>query len=234
MATHDQQPVSDEPLTDQEAAVADQDNGTMGDRVAEPVDDTETETASEIEDLSIEALQEQLTEQRRQTEEYVDYLQRLQAEFVNYKRRASQEQLRAASRGKEEVLQALLPVLGNFRLAVQHAAEDANTVRQGVQMIWQQFESFLRGQSVERVETVGQPFDPTKHEALSMAPATEDHPANTVIAEINAGYVVDGRLLQPAQVVVARAKEPMGAAESDTSSAATEVEEAPDPSETAP
>jgi molecular chaperone GrpE len=173
----------------------------------------EEETSSELTDLSPEALQEQLTQQCRKTEEYLDHLQRLQADFNNYRRRANQEKLLATSRGKEDVLRALLPVLANFRLALQHAQEDANAVRQGVQMIWQQFEGFLREQGVERIETVGQPFDPTKHEALSMAPATAETPANTIVAEINAGYLLDGRLLRPAQVVVAHAEVTSGTAE---------------------
>jgi molecular chaperone GrpE len=173
----------------------------------------EEETSAEFTDLSPEALQEQLTQQCRKTEEYLDHLQRLQADFNNYRRRANQEKLLATSRGKEDVLRALLPVLANFRLALQHAQEDANAVRQGVQMIWQQFEGFLREQGVERIETVGQPFDPARHEALSMAPATAETPANTIVAEINAGYLLDGRLLRPAQVVVAQAEVPSAAAE---------------------
>jgi molecular chaperone GrpE len=164
----------------------------------------EEEILSAVEELSPEALQEQLLQQRRKAEEYLDHLQRLQADFNNYRRRANQEKLQATSRGKEDVLRALLPVLANFRLALQHAQEDANAVRQGVQMIWQQFEGFLRDQGLERVETVGQPFDPAKHEALSTAPATAETPTNTIVAEVNAGYVLDGRLLRPAQVVVAR------------------------------
>ena len=181
-----------------------------------PANGAAEETLSAVADLSPEALQEQLLEQRRKTEEYLDHLQRLQADFNNYRRRANQEKLQAASRGKEDVLRALLPVLANFRLALQHAQEDANAVRQGVQMIWQQFEGFLRDQGVKRVETVGQPFDPAKHEALSTAPATAETPTNTVVAEINPGYLLDDRLLRPAQVVVARAEEPSTDAEHTT------------------
>jgi molecular chaperone GrpE len=172
-----------------------------------PVNGVEEDTLAAVEELSPEALQEQLLEQRRKTEEYLDHLQRLQADFNNYRRRANQEKLQAASRGKEDVLRALIPVLGNFRLALQHAQEDASAVRQGVQMIWQQFEGFLRDQGVERIETVGQPFDPAKHEALSTAPATAEAPSNTIVVEINPGYVLDGHLLRPAQVIVARAEE---------------------------
>ena len=121
----------------------------------------------------------------------------------------TQERTEAASRGKEDVLRALVPVLTNFRLALQHAEQDANAVRQGVQMIWQQCEGFLRDQGVEPIPTVGQVFDPTYHEVLSTIPATAETPANTIVAEVKAGYRIDGRLLSPAQVIVARAEEPV-------------------------
>jgi molecular chaperone GrpE len=158
-------------------------------------------------ELMLEALQEQLAEQGRKAEEYFDQLQRLQADFQNYRRRMTQERLEAASRGKEDVLRGLVPVLSNFRLALQHADQDANAVRQGVQMIWQQFEGFLRDQKVEPIPTVGQVFDPAYHEVLSTVPATAETPANTIVTEVKAGYRIDGRLLAPAQVIVARAEE---------------------------
>jgi molecular chaperone GrpE len=215
MDTKDQQPASDGRVSASEETMIAPESGTTGEAEAEPHNGAETETLPAVEELSPEALQEQLTEQRRQAEEYLDLLQRKQAEFDNYRRRMSQDLLQAAGRGKKEVLQALLPILGNFRLALQHAEKDANAVRQGVQMIWQQFEGFLHDQGVERIETVGHPFDPAKHEALSTAPATDDAPANTIVAEINAGYVVDGRLLCPAQVIVARAEEPSAVSETE-------------------
>jgi molecular chaperone GrpE len=191
---------------------------------AQPDNGTGEESLSTAETLSPAALQEQLEQQRQQTQEYLDHLQRLQAEFNNYRRRVSQEKLHATSRGKEDVLRALLPVLANLRLALQHAEEDAQAIRQGVQMIWQQFEGLLREQGVERINTVGQPFDPAKHEALSTAPATAEAPANTIVAEVNAGYMFDGRLLRPAQVVVARTEEPAPVAEMTAASAAPEAE----------
>ncbi len=159
-------------------------------------------------ELTLEALQEQLAEQGRKAEEYLDQLQRERADFQNYRRRMTQERLEAASRGKEDVLRGLIPVLNNFRLALQHVDQDANAVRQGVQMIWQQFEGFLRDQKVEPIPTVGQVFDPAYHEVLSTVPATAETPANTIVTEVKAGYRIGGRLLTPAQVIVARAEEP--------------------------
>jgi molecular chaperone GrpE len=153
-------------------------------------------------------LQEQLAQQSQKAEEYFDQFQRLQADFQTFRRRAAQERSEASSRGKEDVLRALIPVLNNFRLALQHADQDANAVRQGVQMIWQQFEGFLRDQKVEPIPTVGQTFDPAYHEVLSTVPATAQTPANTIVTEVKAGYCIDGRLLAPAQVIVARVEEP--------------------------
>jgi len=179
--------------TAQESAAASE-NGVASEVPAEP-------------ELTLVALQEQLAAQGRKAEEYFDQLQRLQADFQNYRRRMAQERLEAASRGKEDVLRGLVPVLSNFRLALQHADQDANAVRQGVQMIWQQFEGFLRDQKVEPIPTVGQVFDPANHEVLSTVPATAETPVNTIVTEVKAGYRLDGRLLAPAQVIVARAEE---------------------------
>ncbi len=175
---------------------------------AAPDNGAAAEAPTELAGLTLEALQEQLAQEHRQAEEYLDHLQRLQAEFQNYRRRMTQEKLDAVSRGKEDVLRALVPVLTNFRLALQHAEQDANSVRQGVQMIWQQFEGFLRDQGMEPIPTVGQTFDPAYHEVLSTLPATPEVPSNTIVTEVKAGYRLDGRLLSPAQVIVARAEEP--------------------------
>jgi len=191
--------VPEEKITDERGSTTARESAAAAENGAAPEAPAEPE-------LTLEALQEQLAEQGRKAEEYLDQLQRLQADFQNYRRRMTQERLEAASRGKEDVLRGLVPVLNNFHLALQHADQDANAVRQGVQMIWQQFEGFLRDQKVEPVPTVGQVFDPAYHEVLSTVPATAETPANTVVTEVKAGYRIDGRLLAPAQVIVARAE----------------------------
>jgi molecular chaperone GrpE len=215
MEMKEQQSAPDEPLAEDalsgagptdESSVASQKDGGVE---AEGLDVAESgveETPCEADVLSIDDLQVQLAEQRQQTQEYLDQLQRLQADFSNYRRRMVQERSQAAARGKEELLMALLPVIGNLHLALQHADKDANAVREGVQMIWQQCEEFLRQQGVEQIATVGEPFDPALHEALTMAPATDETPANTIVAEINTGYTLNGQLLRAAQVVVAQAE----------------------------
>jgi molecular chaperone GrpE len=212
METRDQRPTSETQRAEHAGAVPEEEttgergSTTARENAAASDDGVAADTPSE-QGLTVEALQEQLAEQGRKAEEYFDQLQRLQADFQNYRRRMTHERLEAASRGKEDVLRGLVPVLNNFRLALQHADQDASAVRQGVQMIWQQFEGFLRDQKVEPIPTVGQVFDPAYHEVLSTVPATAETPANTIVAEVKAGYCIDGHLLAPAQVIVAQAEE---------------------------
>jgi len=196
-------PTPEEVTTDKRESTTAQESATASDNGAA------AEVSAEQQGLTLDALQEQLAQQSQKAEEYFDQFQRLQADFQTFRRRAAQERSEASSRGKEDVLRALIPVLNNFRLALQHADQDANAVRQGVQMIWQQCEGFLRDQKVEPVPTVGQAFDPAYHEVLSTVPATAQTPANTIVTEVKAGYCIDGRLLAPAQVIVARAEEPV-------------------------
>jgi molecular chaperone GrpE len=217
----EQQSTPEAPLSDEIGATVEVEDAAVD--VDVHVDETVGAEALEakVEEPTVESLQAELEVQRQKTDEHLNHLQRLQAEFNNYRRRMAQEKLQAAGRGKEELLSSLLPVLNNLRLALQHADQDPESVRQGVQMIWQQCEEFLRSQGVESIPTVGQPFDPMKHEALSIAPATEETPPNTVVAEINAGYMLNGQLLRAAQVVVAQADEPkrapVDASEADVS-----------------
>jgi molecular chaperone GrpE len=206
METRDQRTTSETHYAeDVDALLEDETAGESGSTTDRESGAAEASTEQE---LTLEALQEQLATQSRKAEEYFDQLQRLQADFQNYRRRMTQERLEAASRGKEDILRGLIPVLNNFRLALQHVDQDVHAVRQGVQMIWQQFEGFLRDQKVEPIPTVGQIFDPAYHEVLSTVPATAETPANTIVTEVKAGYCIEGRLLAPAQVIVAQAEEP--------------------------
>lgn len=206
----EQQPTPEEPLSDKADTTVEVEDAAVDVDVHVEINETVADETSEVEveEPTVESLQAELEEQRRKADEHLNHLQRLQAEFNNYRRRMAQEKLQAAGRGKVELLSSLLPVLSNLRLALQHADQDPESVRQGVQMIWQQCEEFLRSQGVETIPTVGHPFDPMKHEALSIAPATQETPANTVVAEIIAGYMLNGQLLRAAQVVVAQADEP--------------------------
>ena len=198
-----EQETAPEPDADQTAENEAVEEDPAGVATAEAQDEGSAEEA----EPKPESVEDQLARLQLERDSYLDGLQRSRADLDNFRRRATQEKLQSASRGKADLLRDLLPILGNMRLALQHAEEDAEAVKQGIQMIWQQFEAFMRDQGIEPVATVGEPFDPSHHEALSTIPATDDHLPDTIVTEIKAGYFFEGRLLSPAQVVVARSVE---------------------------
>ena len=198
-----EQETAPEPDADQAAGNDAVEEEPAGVATAEQQDEGSAEEAEPEPD----SIEDQLARLQEERDSYLDGLQRSRADLDNFRRRATQEKLQSASRGKADLLRDMLPILGNMRLALQHAEEDAEAVKQGIQMIWQQFETFMRDQKIEPVATVGEPFDPAHHEALTTIPATDDHPPDTIVTEIKAGYFFEGQLLTAAQVVVARSVE---------------------------
>lgn len=138
---------------------------------------------------------------------FKDQLLRTAADFDNYRKRARREQEDAHKKGTEELLKALLPVFDNLERAVAHAegSTDAKAIAEGVRMVLKQFTDSLERVGIQRVGGVGKAFDPLVHEAIQQV-ETDEHPAGTVVAEVQAGYSFHDRLIRAAMVVVARPK----------------------------
>jgi molecular chaperone GrpE len=136
-----------------------------------------------------------------------DQLLRTAADFDNFRKRTRRELDDAHKRGKEELLRELLPVFDNLERAVVHAgqASDAKAVADGVGMVLKQFGDTLGKVGIKRVPTVGAAFDPSLHEAIQQV-ETNDHPAGTIVAEVQPGYTLGERLVRAAMVVVAKPK----------------------------
>jgi molecular chaperone GrpE len=134
-----------------------------------------------------------------------DQLLRTAADFDNFRKRARREEADATKRGKEGLLKDLLPVFDNLERAVQHAdgAQDAKAVASGLRMVLKQFVDTLEKGGIKRVPSVGQPFDPTRHEAIQQLPS-KDHPAGVVMAEVQPGYMMGDYLVRAALVVVSK------------------------------
>jgi len=129
----------------------------------------------------------------------------LAAEFDNYRKRIAREQESLVAFGNERILLAILPFLDNLERAVSQsqAIENAEALLSGVQMTYEQFLGELRKFGLEQISSVGEPFDPNLHEAIARV-AWEGKPEGTVLAESRKGYLLNGRLLRPAQVSVAQ------------------------------
>lgn len=132
----------------------------------------------------------------------LDRLARLQAEFDNARKRAVREQQDFREFAAADVVRNFLPILDSFELALK-AAADSTDFRNGVELIYRQFQGALQKIGVQAILAVGQPFDPRVHEAVEMVDTTEV-PDHQVLDELQRGYKYKERLLRPAMVRVAR------------------------------
>ena len=136
-----------------------------------------------------------------------DAWMRTAADFDNFRKRTRRELDEARRSGREDLLRALLPVFDNLGRALQSAARSTDTkaMADGLSMVQRQFVEALGREGISKVPTVGRAFDPGVHEAIQQV-ETDEHPAGTVIAEVQPGYMQGERLMRAAMVVVARAK----------------------------
>jgi molecular chaperone GrpE len=137
-----------------------------------------------------------------------DQLLRTAADFDNFRKRARREADEASAQGRESMLRDLLPVFDNLERATTHAdsAQDVQSFASGINMVLKQFQDTLRRLGIERLQSVGQGFDPNLHEAIQQLATTEFEPGS-VAAEVQGGYRFGDRLIRPAMVVVAKAPE---------------------------
>ena len=134
-----------------------------------------------------------------------DQLLRTAADFDNFRKRARREQEDATRRGRETTIKDLLPIFDNLERAAAHAepGADPKAVSDGIRMVTKQFVDTLDRMGIKRVATVGQPFDPSRHEAIQHLESKE-HPAGVIMAEVQGGYTIGDFLVRPAMVVVSK------------------------------
>lgn len=157
----------------------------------------------------LEDLAEKLKLKEQEAQENYDRLLRVSAEFENYKKRASRDMEEFRKYSNQSLIKEMLSVVDNLELAM-NSTNGHKTIDKGLldglamthKEILKVFEKF----KVKPISAKGQPFDPTFHEAV-MQEETDEYPANTVINELQKGYLIHDRLLRPSMVVVARSKD---------------------------
>jgi molecular chaperone GrpE len=179
---------------------------------AAPETDGETaaDTASEAVGIEqrLQELEQELARVRDEAEDANGRALRILAEFDTYRRRTDKERVSAADRGAAEVLRELLEVADNFDRALAHVTDDMPAAfADGIRLVARSLHDILDRRGVSRIETAGKPFDPERHEAISSLPGEEAEP-NTVLAEVQPGYMLGDRVLRPAKVIVSRAETP--------------------------
>jgi molecular chaperone GrpE len=171
--------VSDEEETPSEAVVSE-----------EPLEITQDE---------ISALANELETARRERDEYLDSMRRMKAELDNSRKRQEKERTRLVQLASERLVRELLPVLDNL----ERALEVEGDIREGVEATREQFLAVLEGEGLAPVASDGESFDPAVHEAVVGQPS-EEHEEDTVIMTLERGYILNGKPIRPAKVVVAK------------------------------
>ena len=158
---------------------------------------------------SVEAMEARIASLEQEVKETLDRLLRVSAEFENYKKRAAREMNEFKKFANESFAKSMLPVVDNLDRAIASSSNDeyANrSVVEGVNMTLKEILKVFDQFGIKPFESLGEPFNPGFHQAM-MQEETADHPENTVLNELQKGYMIHDRLLRPAMVVVSKAKE---------------------------
>ena len=151
----------------------------------------------------VEALTKEVERYKKDLGECEDTYLRLAADYDNFRKRTARQFTELVKSANEGLLSELIPVVDNFERAMDAAtSSDAfDSFHEGVKLIYQQLKDLLERQGVKQIEAVGEPFDPHKHEAILVV-EKKDAPPETVVEEMEKGYMLNDRVLRPSKVAV--------------------------------
>lgn len=172
-------------------------------------EDAEGEPENPQENAEVPSLTDQLLEKDEELHALNDKYLRLAAEFDNYKRRVQRDQQDTIRFANEKLFKDLLPTLDNLERALQSGREQdrIDGLLEGVDLTYKHFLDTLQKMGIQQISSVGEIFDPSKHQAVGQVESTTIT-ENVIVDEYQKGYFVHDRILRPAMVTVAKAKEP--------------------------
>lgn len=190
----------------------------------------EEENAGAAEDEQLDDAQPRIESALAERDRIREQLLRMAADFDNFRKRSRKEIEEVRRRTVEDTVREVLPIIDNLERAAEATtdAKDVAAVAEGVHMVLRGFEEVAGRLGLQRVQALGQLFDPALHDAMQQQETTE-HPPGTIVAEVIPGYKLGERLLRPAMVIVARP--PAGIDDSKTTDedgAAVTTEEEPE------
>ncbi len=168
----------------------------------EVIDSAESDDAADDVQADPTAAEKEIQALKEEKDEIYNRLLRLQAEFDNFKKRSQKEKEAARKYKSEDLITELLPAIDNFDRALQVEVTEANaSLFDGITMVYRQLQDALKSQGVELIETEGKTFDPTVHHAV-MQVEDDGIAPNTVVEELQKGYMLKDRVVRPAMVKV--------------------------------
>ena len=176
----------------------------------EPNDAANEKTEEPTEEIKIESAEEKVEEINKiiELEDKIKSLQdtllRKAADFENYKRRTENDQLNLLKYAAESFILKVLPIYDDLNRSVQHLGEDSfESAKEGLKLIFDKFTKILEEQGIKKIDAKGQEFNVEFHEALLQQPSKE-FPANTVIEEVDPGYIYKDRVIKHSKVIVSK------------------------------
>ena len=170
---------------------------------------TADEQAPEIqEELQQEQAPElsELDQAKQELQSLKDQVLRDRAELENFKRRMNEERIKERKYIHQDILKKVLDVLDNLERAVAHEYEDVDRFKDGLGSVIKLVEKILTDESVEKIESLNQPFDATLHQAVTTV-VNKDVEEQTIVEVYQDGYKYKERILRPSMVVVSKKEE---------------------------
>jgi len=196
---HRQAEACEAEITESEASVSNENEEAAG---AYKAGNAEKELESLKEELK--DAKNELEKNEKQCADYIDRLQRMAAEFDNFKKRSVKEKESLYLDAISDVAGAFLPVMDNVERALKaiSADESTQTLKNGVEMVFKQFGDVLKNLEIEEIKTVGEQFDPMRHNAvMHVEDGSLGH--NIVIEEFQKGYIYKEKVIRYSMVKVA-------------------------------
>lgn len=171
---------------------------------AEQNSESTTEKAEKAEEKKELTDADKLAEANDEIATLKDKYLRQVAEFDNYRKRTMKEKTELILNGGEKVLSALLPVLDDLERAAQNIEKstDLDTLKEGVNLIIEKLNKTLASQGLQKMDTIGKAFDTDFHEAIALIPAQQEEQKNHVVDCVQAGYMLNDKVIRHAKVVV--------------------------------
>ena len=150
-----------------------------------------------------EVLREQLEALQAERDDLLGKLQRVSADYDNFQKRSVKQVQDSLRYEKERLIKSFLPAVDNFEhmLATSHASESVSAVIEGVRIIYDQMIDILKSHDVEPIESLGEMFDPARHEAM-LQQQDPEKADGVVLQEFQRGYKLRDRVIRPCKVIV--------------------------------
>lgn len=165
----------------------------------------ETETDVDKEQVETELNKQKIEALQNKLDEANDKFLRLFSEFDNYRKRVAKERIELTKTASESIITSLLPVLDDLERAAEMSGSNssAEADQKGIILIYNKFKTILRQKGVEEIGAVGEDFNTDFHDAITHVPANNQQQKGKVIEEIQKGYILNGKVIRYARVIVA-------------------------------